>query len=181
MSIANRRQKNPQLVRSQLIESAVELALESGLNAVSLEAVASRAGVTKGGLLHHFANKQLLIDAVFDELVLDFETALRARMANDQEIRGRFTRVYLELAIEAQQDDSRVWALWISVFSDARLRDAWGHWLNARLEEYGDTESGADMEAVRFAADGIWLSHMVGVVPNDWSALRSRLLKMISD
>jgi hypothetical protein len=37
------------------------------------------------------------------------------------------------------------------------------------------------MEAVRFAADGIWLSHMVGVVPNDWSALRSRLLKMISD
>jgi len=108
MSIANRRQKNPQLVRSQLIESAVELALESGLNAVSLEAVASRAGVTKGGLLHHFANKQLLIDAVFDELVLDFETALRARMANDQETRGRFTRAYLELAIEAQEDDSRV-------------------------------------------------------------------------
>lgn len=49
MSEAHRRKKNPELVRSQLVESAVQLALKQALSNVSIDAVTKAAWVTHGG------------------------------------------------------------------------------------------------------------------------------------
>ncbi|MDF3884015.1 TetR/AcrR family transcriptional regulator, partial [Cupriavidus basilensis] len=72
MTQAHRRKKQPDVLRPQLLQSAAQLALESGLRAVTLDAVAARAGVSKGGLQHHFRNKQALLDALFDDAVETF-------------------------------------------------------------------------------------------------------------
>ncbi|MGO7697024.1 TetR/AcrR family transcriptional regulator, partial [Rhizobium leguminosarum] len=58
------RKKQPDVVRQALLDCATKLALEHGLAAVSFQAVASAAGVTKGGLFHHFPYKRLLIGEV---------------------------------------------------------------------------------------------------------------------
>jgi AcrR family transcriptional regulator len=63
------RKKQPEQVRRALLDCAAQLAVENGLSAVTLQAVAEAAGVTKGGLLHHFASKQILIEAVFANLL----------------------------------------------------------------------------------------------------------------
>lgn len=49
-----------------LVAAARALFASDGYAATSLEAVASRAGVTKGALYHHFAGKEELFAAVFD-------------------------------------------------------------------------------------------------------------------
>jgi len=49
----------------QLVEAARELFAEDGYGATSLDAVVSRAGVTKGALYHHFSGKRDLFAAVF--------------------------------------------------------------------------------------------------------------------
>lgn len=47
---------------------ARELFTEPGYSRTPIEAVAERAGVTKGALYHHFQNKRDLFQAVFEEL-----------------------------------------------------------------------------------------------------------------
>lgn len=48
-----------------LVEAARELFARDGYDAISLDAVAARAGVTKGAVYHHFAGKRQLFEAVF--------------------------------------------------------------------------------------------------------------------
>lgn len=48
-----------------LVDAARELFAREGYDAISLDAVAARAGVTKGAVYHHFAGKRQLFEAVF--------------------------------------------------------------------------------------------------------------------
>jgi len=67
------RKKQPDIVRHDLLHSAITLAAREGVSALALHQVAEAAGVTKGGLLHHFPSKQHLLDALVDHVVADFE------------------------------------------------------------------------------------------------------------
>lgn len=174
MAEAHRRKKNPDQVRRDIIESARHLALEQGLTGVSVEAVAKDAGVTKGGLFHHFANKQVLIDAVFQTMLHEFEAALDARMAADSEPYGRFTRAWIEQSLEGADVQ---WApLWMASLTDPRLRQIWGDWFAARLAAFDEYDF--ELELARFTADGIWLGIFFGAVPADREAFRLRLIGM---
>lgn len=50
--------------RSRILAATEELALERGPRNVSIEAVASRAGLSKGGVLYHFRTKADLLAAL---------------------------------------------------------------------------------------------------------------------
>ena len=50
--------------RERILAAAVQVALREGVSAMTLEAVAREAGVSKGGLLYHFASKDELIAAM---------------------------------------------------------------------------------------------------------------------
>jgi AcrR family transcriptional regulator len=54
---------------SALVDAARELFARDGYDATSLDAVAARAGVTKGAVYHHFDGKPQLFEAVFSREV----------------------------------------------------------------------------------------------------------------
>lgn len=45
--------------RTQMLEAAIQIVNEQGTDSLTLDAVAKRAEVSKGGLLYHFKNKKL--------------------------------------------------------------------------------------------------------------------------
>ncbi len=78
---AQHRKKDPVRLHKQLLESAATIAGRDGIASLSLNAVAREAGVSKGGLLHHFPNKQALIFALFARLLAIMEEAIAELMA----------------------------------------------------------------------------------------------------
>jgi AcrR family transcriptional regulator len=52
--------------REQLLEVATDLAIEQAFHAVSVEAVAQRAGVTRAVIYQHFRDRHALLEAVVD-------------------------------------------------------------------------------------------------------------------
>lgn len=54
----------PECRREALLEAALGVAVESGFGRITMDAVAQRAGVSKGGLLYHFHSKAELIEAL---------------------------------------------------------------------------------------------------------------------
>lgn len=73
---AQHRQKDLVRLHKQLLEPAVSIASRDGIASLSVNAVAREAGVSKGGLLHHFSNKQALIFILFARLLAIIEQAI---------------------------------------------------------------------------------------------------------
>src|SRR5262245_6961481 len=97
MSEAHHRKKQPEAVRQILLDVAARLGVDKGAASVTLDAVSREAGVSKGGLLHHFPSKSDLLDGLLDDLVDRLEAAIREEMLADPEPHGRFTRAYLKV------------------------------------------------------------------------------------
>lgn len=73
------RQATAKSTRSRILDAADALARSDGPGHLSLDAVAQKAGVSKGGLLYHFPTKTRLLEALVEEFLSGFDTMLRAR------------------------------------------------------------------------------------------------------
>ena len=82
--------------RRQIIDAAARLVSRHG-SAVSIAAIADAAGVSKGGLLYHFASKDELLEAVATSLFESFrESVYDAAVADPAP--GRLTRAYVRVS-----------------------------------------------------------------------------------
>lgn len=179
MSIAHHRPKDPESVRRALIDCAARLAVTEGLAGLSIQAVASAANVTKGGLFHHFPSKQALIEAVFLDLLETLGRDIDRLMAEDETASGAFTRAYVTVTIQGDMAKPNTpWpALFISALTDPALRKRWADWYQARLQRHTATDSAPHLAIIRYAADGVWLADMMNMKNFDRADLCARLIE----
>lgn len=91
--------------RAKILAAADELAREVGPAKVSLEAVAARAGVSKGGLLYHFPSKLALLTALVEDHIDRFSAEMTLRTQATSGSAHEQLRVYHDLsACEFRQD-----------------------------------------------------------------------------
>lgn len=163
MSIAHQRKKQPAAVRRRLLDVAARLSAAEGPGSLTLDAVSQAAGVSKGGLLHHFSSKAALIDGLFDDLISRLDRAIDEAMRRDPVAHGRFTRAYLDAVFALNgEDEKREWhMLTIGLLSEPHLRERWRVWVRDREEEFVGTDCSIEAQLVRFAADGLWLADLI--------------------
>ncbi|WP_210529938.1 TetR/AcrR family transcriptional regulator [Rubellimicrobium arenae] len=162
-SPAYARKKQPEAVRRALLDAAARIAVEQGAPGITVQAVAEAAGVTKGGLFHHFPNKQALIEAMFADVLEQLDREIDAHMAQDQDPHGPFSRAYVETLLVGERFGvgSPFDALSVAVLAEPSLGDLWATWLRDRLVRHQDTDADPMLEVVRLATDGAWLNHVI--------------------
>lgn len=80
--------------RQALVRAALELFIEKGYRGTPVSEVAERAGVAKGTVYRHFADKQALFAGVIGDVLDGRVAALRAAQPDDGEsLRGFLSRV----------------------------------------------------------------------------------------
>lgn len=184
MGEAHQRKKEPEQVRNALLECAARMTAEQGLAHVSLEAVARAAGVTKGGLLHHFPNKNALIEAMFEKMVTELDQLIDEYMDRDEMAFGRFTRAYVEAAFsDVSPDPADPWeALCMSSIIEPELQKRWSDWMVSRLKRHEATDNDPMLEIVRMAADGALFAFLTKAHNSEFifdaPGLRARLLAL---
>lgn len=163
------RKKKPEIVRQALLDNAARVAVEHGFAAVTLQTVAQAANVTKGGLFHHFANKQALVEAMVHDQLDKFEAVIETRMSADKTRHGRFTRAYVSSIFDWRESGAgSTWgALASSATADRSLRVIWRNWTLRQLDRNRETDSGTELEFIRLAADGAWISYLMDEVSEE--------------
>jgi TetR/AcrR family transcriptional repressor of nem operon len=61
-----RRTRDPEKTRERILDAAQELILDHGFGSTTVDAVVSRAGITKGAFFHHFGSKADLARALVE-------------------------------------------------------------------------------------------------------------------
>jgi AcrR family transcriptional regulator len=119
--------------RDWLIETATKLFGERGYAATPLEEVVAAAGLTRGAVYHHFADKRALFDAVVDRGLWDLVNEVEKRVVKRAAERGgeRESDV-IELFVHALGEASTGRILLVD--GPAALgRERWSELLEARL------------------------------------------------
>ncbi len=94
------RQGRAILCRDRLLDAAASLVPRRGAGELTLDAVAERAGVSKGGLLYHFPSKDALIQAMIARMVDAFNFELHAQIAKEPAGPGRITRAIIKVGFD---------------------------------------------------------------------------------
>ena len=70
--------KQADVTRRNLIEAAIDLLIERGVARVTFVEVARKAGLTRGAVHHHFADRTALLEAIIDHIGVQLIEKVRA-------------------------------------------------------------------------------------------------------
>lgn len=152
--------------RATVLKAAAGIVIHLGINAFTIEAVAQEAGVTKGGVLHHFPSKEALINALIDQMVVGFSSRLEAELAAEPEGQpGRWLRAYIRTIFSVQYDEINL----IPALASAVAGDQ--HMLNRirrsiEVSQQAAVQDGLDpIQAIiiRLAVDGVVFAQALGI------------------
>lgn len=156
---------NSKSKRSLILAAASNVVKHQGIEKLTLEAVAAEAGVSKGGLLHHFPNKDALIQSMVSGITNDFIADVQNRAARDTRDQGKWSRAYLKSTVEADKEEQGMnVALNAALFNNGdlleELREQYSVW-QQNMEN--DGLDPVISSIVRLAVDGLWLSEVFGI------------------
>ncbi|MFZ5749290.1 MAG: TetR/AcrR family transcriptional regulator [Pseudomonadota bacterium] len=160
------RRRAPLETRAALIDAAFDVIVDHSTADFTLDAVAARAGVSKGALLHHFPSKTALIEALFDVTADAFIADVRAQAAQDHRREGRFSRAYLVVTLRMSAEDAKLGRVLLAAsLMEPALVGGWARRL-AALEEDEPVGGAAADDALlqRLVADGLWLREVDGTL-----------------
>ncbi|PSQ92253.1 MAG: TetR/AcrR family transcriptional regulator [Proteobacteria bacterium SW_6_67_9] len=152
----------------RILDAAGRIVVERGPAQLTLAAVAQRAGLSKGGLLYHFATKEALLSAMVERLIGVTEERIEHHRAADTDD-GAWTRGYVRAcAADDVPANDATGRLGVAVLAagalDAtlmeRLRERQSVW---RAALHDDGIDALTAQIVRLAADGLWLNAVFGL------------------
>ncbi|MEO3827202.1 TetR/AcrR family transcriptional regulator [Actinomadura sp. B10D3] len=173
--------------KQALLDAAESVLSEQGTQALTLTAVAERAGVSKGGLLYHFPTKEALVRAMVARVIEEFDDLIASYMNSSGEgAPGAYTRAYVEATFEILTGEARAYRRW-SAITAAAADPEQAEPLNEAMRRWHGRDSGDDPDpgmamVVRLAAEGLWevVSHDPGLYDaGRLDALKQRLLGLL--
>jgi AcrR family transcriptional regulator len=149
--------------QEKILRAASQVTLDDGIGQLTLEAVASKAGISKGGLLYHFNTKEALIEGMIDYHLSRFETRLEEKLAQHH----HWLKAYIEASLQGDpvEDQMSVSLLAAVVLNPELLnplRERYQRW----QEKFTAHSQGTIAPtAIRLILDGLWISNLLNLAP----------------
>jgi AcrR family transcriptional regulator len=156
--------------RLELLDAAIDVIRRDGATALTLDAVAAQAGVSKGGVLYHFASKRELIEGLLGRWLDDFED----RLGGDD-----LLAAYVRACDLDPSESASEFGLLAGMIEEPEVlevaRERYAEWMARMLDGARDP---VDAWVVRLAADGLWYSDLLGIAAPQ-GADRRRLIERL--
>jgi hypothetical protein len=133
--------------RRHVLDAAARVAMREGPGAVTIEAVVTESGMSRGGVLYHFRSKDALLQALVDQDI-DIVREMTG-LDSGEPARSPAERGHVALAV-ALANNPALLRTWAQVQRDLDEADAAG--------DDGDPVSAV---VARLALDGLWFSDLV--------------------
>jgi AcrR family transcriptional regulator len=170
----------PGSARDRVLDATKAILVEQGAAHLTLERVAARAGVSKGGLLYHFPSKAALVDGLAERLRA-FTDANLARAERDGVV-----RTFLETSLPGSDEADHYLAVFSAIRSGLEVADetrvlvqeVFAVWSDALGDAVDDP---VEADLIRLVGDGLYLGAVLGLQPLDRSSLRKLFARLDPD
>jgi len=117
-----RRRDIPPLRRTQILAAAAELFSRGGYQGVTVDAIARKAGTSKGNLYWHFGSKQEILQLLFEDILQRFDSLLREIVGSDAPPRQKL-RALTRALLETAAANPEAMSLVLQIAAQPELRD----------------------------------------------------------
>ncbi|MDN4494471.1 TetR/AcrR family transcriptional regulator [Ureibacillus aquaedulcis] len=160
---------NPEEKKKRLLSAAYMIVKEEGVSNLTLEAVAKKADVSKGGLLYHYSNKEALIKAMVRDWSLGYFKSIETLVKNASNTTGKWSMAYINAALlDLNNDKHLTSALVAAMYTNPSLleeyRKEYGTLLDKLMKDGIDP---VKITIARLAIDGLWFSEIFDLAPLD--------------
>jgi AcrR family transcriptional regulator len=171
--------------RDRLVRCAIDILVNQGNEALTLDAVAHAAEVSKGGLLYHFPNKEALITGIIQHLIDDFNAEIEFELAKEKgDEPGKWLRAYVRATFNSSQLPL---ALGSSLFAavSISLSPETVKQIDAQISQWQEKIYNCGLDPVQasivyLASEGLWATEMFEInAPNQ--TLRKQILRRLLD
>ncbi|MCF8482942.1 MAG: TetR family transcriptional regulator [Rhodospirillum sp.] len=151
--------------RDKVLDAAEAVVAEVGAAALSLDAVAKVAGVTKSGVQYCFGTKQQLIDAMFQRWELDFDREVTGLAGPDPDpitlLRG-----HIEATMRTDEiENARSAVLMAALLQAPEHRQRAQEWFRQRMDGLDvSTEVGRRTRLAFLASEGLFILRCFGLM-----------------
>ncbi|MFS0782100.1 TetR/AcrR family transcriptional regulator [Bacillus sp. 1P06AnD] len=155
--------------RQKILEAAKEYILNNDFQSLTLDATARQAGISKGGLLYHFPNKEALLNGLADYILQNFTKAFEDHAKNDVTEKGRWSRALIETTKKdidqhAELNVGIIAASMLHTDLSGNISEAY-QYMQTKVEQDGLDPVAATI--IRLAIDGLYYSELFQIAPLD--------------
>ncbi len=169
-----------------IIDAAEAVVIEAGASHMTLDAVATKAGVSKGGLLHHFPNKVALLAAMVERQITFHQDARKKVLKNMPKGPCRELKSFIIAAQNRNPMHDRLGAsMSAAVSHDPHLSEPVRKVVRESYMKFTESDIQFERAAIiALAVDGMRLQEMLSISPfNDEQRLRifDELLRLVDE
>ena len=170
--------RKKEIDRDRILDAAESVILDSGGRTFTLDAVAERAGISKGGLVYTFATKDGLVRAALEREVSRFQDAVRQRLGDKPVDPFEVVLAHIEEALDEDDATTRKAAFLVTalVHAPEMLEPVRGYYralLDPLRSECGEVH---EVRHALLAVEGIFLLRGLGFVEVSADEQKSVLL-----
>jgi AcrR family transcriptional regulator len=149
--------------REAILDAAEMVVGERGAAHLTLDAVAQRAEVSKGGLLYHFPSKEALLQAMLARLCDRFDEKKAVILQEEPADPAAALRAHLKTAFAYMKEHKRVSAAILAAgANNPKLLDPLRERIAAELTALpGDVRQVARGLVIMLAVDGLWFNELL--------------------
>ncbi|WP_017615068.1 TetR/AcrR family transcriptional regulator [Nocardiopsis salina] len=151
--------------RDRILDALQDILISDGYSAVTLEAVARHASVSKGGLLYHFPSKVAMLTGLIDRLTEMAEDEFREAEEGGEGV----VRVFLRTSLPQSTEERELyWAVIAALRSHDDLPEEAVRKVQSTFTRWGEMlrEAVPDpvlAEVILRAGDGLYMSAIAGM------------------
>jgi AcrR family transcriptional regulator len=180
----------PTDARTRVLDAAESIVLARGVPALTLDSVAKLAGVSKGGLLYHFASKEALLRGLVDRIEIEMQADWQSALNRTPPGAAHASRTVLTWAFHCPPEEEanlmrRGAVLLAAHHHDPKLLDPVRRLhaaIRAAVEQEG-LAPGAGL-AVMAACDGLFVAALFGIwqpTQDESTAIEATLARLIAE
>lgn len=163
--------RKPTITRDHLLDIAEDIVRSDGAKALTIDALARSAGISKGGVQYSFASKDDLVRALIERWTNQFDEMLKD---DEPTTAVAFVHRYIQ-AMRASQEamNAKMAGLMIAYIRNPENLREIREWYCAMFERLGARTQDAQAARVAFlAVEGLFLMRIVGIDDHGaWMAL----------
>ena len=168
--------------RQRILETAVRIVDTRGARHLTLDAVAAEAGLSKGGVLYHYASKRALIEGMLGLLMGSFDATVK-RVRESAGSAG-YPQVGL-MALAEKEEQPKTESMGLAILAAAAedpslLTEARATVAGQLRDIAADNGDGQLAQVIYLALEGLRFLDMLRLLPDDFDreAMFARLLEL---